>query len=156
MREIFSFYCIDTSALITMWREHYRPQNFPTLWRLMERAIDEGELLAPREVYDELEQKRDDLFEFVKRKQDRLFRHLDDEQIRLTFEIKAKFPQLSDDKKTMPDADPFVVSLARQKGWKVVTSESDRSPVKIPAACTYYGIPYLSPADFIAEREWVI
>ncbi len=156
MKEIFSFYCIDTSAIVTMWREHYRPQNFPTVWRFMGLVIDEGELVAPREVYDELQEGRDGLFEFVRRKQSKFVKDLDEEQIKLMFEIKARFPQLSDDKKTIPDADPFVIALARQKGWRVVTSESDRSPIKIPAACKHYGIPYLSPADFIAEKKWVI
>lgn len=139
-----------------MWRKDYRPQNFPTVWRLMELAIDAGELIAPREVYDELQEGQDDLLEFVKGKQSNLVKDLDEEQIKLMFEIKARFPQLSDDKKIIPDADPFVIALARQKGWKVVTSESDRSPIRIPAACKHYGIPCLSPADFIEEKKWVI
>jgi beta-phosphoglucomutase-like phosphatase (HAD superfamily) len=122
----------------------------------MDLVIDAGELIAPREVYDELHEGQDDLLEFVKARQSKLFKDLDEEQIRLMFEIKARFPKLSDDKKVIPDADPFVIALARQKGWKVVTSESDRSSVRIPAACKHYGIPYLSPADFIAEKNWVI
>jgi hypothetical protein len=154
--ELFQYHCIDTSALISMWREHYRPKNFPSVWRLMEEHIDRGELVAPREVYEELAQGNDDLFEFVKRKQNKLFKELDEEQSRFVFEIKAKFPKLSDYNKAVPDADPFVVALAMQKGWKVVTSESDKSPYKIPAACRFYRIPCLSPADFIQENRWEI
>jgi hypothetical protein len=154
--ELFQYHCIDTSALISMWREHYRPKNFPSVWRLMEQHIDRGELVAPREVYEELAQGNDDLLEFVKRKQNKLFKELDEEQSRFVFEVKAKFPKLSDYNKAVPDADPFVVALAMQKGWKVVTSESDKSPYKIPAACRFYRIPCLSPADFIQENRWEI
>jgi len=154
--ELFQYYCFDTSALISMWREHYRPKNFPSVWKLMEQHIERGELVAPREVYDELEQGKDDLFEFVKRQQKSLFKELDEEQARFVFEVKAKFPKLSDDHKVVPDADPFVVALAMQKGWKVVTSESDKSPHKIPAACRFFRIPCLSPADFIQENRWEI
>ena len=156
MMELFQYHCIDTSALISMWREHYRPKNFPSVWRLMEEHIDRGELVAPREVYEELAQGNDDLFEFVKRKQTRLFKELDEEQSKFVFEVKANFPKLSDYNKAVPDADPFVVALAMQKGWKVVTSESDKSPYKIPAACRFYRIPCLSPADFIQENRWEI
>jgi hypothetical protein len=122
----------------------------------MEQHIDRGELVAPREVYEELAQGNDDLLEFVKRKQNKLFKELDEEQSRFVFEVKAKFPKLSDYNKAVPDADPFVVALAMQKGWKVVTSESDKSPYKIPAACRFYRIPCLSPADFIQENRWEI
>ena len=156
MMELFQYHCIDTSALISMWREHYRPKNFPSVWRLMEQHIDRGELVAPREVYEEPAQGSDDLFEFVKRKQNRLFKELDEEQSKFVFEVKANFPKLSDYNKAVPDADPFVVALAMQKGWKVVTSESDKSPYKIPAACRFYRIPCLSPADFIQENRWEI
>ena len=156
MTELFQFYCIDTSALITMWRQHYRPRNFPSVWRAIEQHIDQGELIAPREVFAELEQGNDDLFTFIKRKHDRFFKDLDTEQVGLVFEIKAKFPKLSDDNKIVPDADPFVVALARQKGWKVVTTESEKSPDKIPAVCRHYGIQHLTPADFIAEKQWKI
>lgn len=156
MMELFQYYCLDTSALISMWREHYRPKNFPSVWRLMEQHIDRGELVAPREVYEELAQGKDDLFEFIKGKQNALFKELDEEQARFVFEVKAKFPRLSDDNKAVPDADPFVVALAMKKGWKVVTSESHRSPFKIPAACRFYGIVCLSPADFIQENQWEI
>lgn len=122
----------------------------------MEQHIDQGELVAPHEVYEELAQGKDDLFEFVKKKQNRLFKDLDIEQARFIFEVKARFPKLSDDNKAVPDADPFVVALAVKKGRKVVTSESQRSPFKIPAACRFYQIPCLSPADFIQENRWEI
>jgi hypothetical protein len=39
-------------------------------------------------------------------------------------DVLQVFPSLIDEKKTTPDADPFVVALALSKGWKVVTSEN--------------------------------
>lgn len=156
MKELFQFYCIDTSALVDMWRENYRPKNFPSVWRLMTQHIEQGELVAPQEVYAELEVGKDDLFQFVRKTKRTMFKDLDEEQVKLTFDIKSRFPKLSDDNKTIPDADPFVVALACQKGWKVVTAESDKSPYKMPAACRHYKIPCLSPADFIAEKNWEI
>ncbi|NLF39783.1 DUF4411 family protein [bacterium] len=159
MTELFAYYCFDTSALVTMWRFMYPPRNFASVWRKMETHINQGELVIPQEVYDELDAGNDDLFEFVKEHAGVMVKHLDDEQVELTFEILARFPGLVDVNRTIPEADPYVIALARQKGWNVVTSEvpsGSAAKPKIPNVCEAYRIPCLSPIQFINEMNWNI
>ena len=46
-------YCIDTSSLINL--KPYRRDIFPTIWKKLENMIKNGELIAPLEVYGEIE-----------------------------------------------------------------------------------------------------
>lgn len=46
-------YCIDTSALIDL-QEYYPPEVFKTLWENMEQIVHSGELIAPQQVFEEL------------------------------------------------------------------------------------------------------
>ena len=141
-----------------MWRVHYRPKNFPSVWQQMSFHVKRKELIAPREVFEELRAGRDDLFDFA-RKHKEMFVELDAEQIALVLEILSVFPKLIDANKTIPDADPYVIALAKKKGWSVVTAENkSNSPKKpkIPNVCQHYGIPCLSLPDFIADMKWKI
>lgn len=99
----------------------------------------------------ELERGGDDIFKWAKRHRD-IF-HPVDEALYADFrEVVDEFPALVDEKEESPDADAFVVSVARllSKGSGslfgppkiVVVTEEVRSRVrkKIPDACTHYGI----------------
>jgi len=159
MTELFAYYCFDTCALVTMWRHMYPPRNFPSVWQQMELHIKGGEIVIPREVYNELQVGNDDLFSFVKKQATIIVKDLDHEQVQLTFEILASFPGLVDINKSIPEADPYVIALARQKGWKIVTCEAfstSAAKPKIPNASAKYKIPCLSPLEFIGEMNWDI
>jgi predicted nucleic acid-binding protein len=153
---MFPGYVIDTNALIDLWRRHYAKDVFPQLWELLEKMIADQELIAPQEVLAELRPQNDELYRWAT-KQD-FFKDLDAEQVGFAKEIVAKFPNLVDPDKTIPDADPFVVALARSKGWKVVSAEK-RSGVgsrpKIPNVCEHYtGMVCLPLLDFFRDRNW--
>lgn len=159
MTELFVYYCFDTSALVTMWRFMYPPGNFASVWGQMQAHIKDGQVVVPKEVYEELRVGNDDLFEFVNEHAETMVKDLDHEQVKLTFEILGRFPRLVDANRVIPEADPYVIALARQKGWKVVTSEVPSGAAarpKIPDVCAAYGIPCLSPIQFINEMDWNI
>jgi hypothetical protein len=58
-------YCIDTCALIDLWRRHYPPDVFPGLWEDIERLVNQGRLIAPREVLEELRGVDDEILEWA-------------------------------------------------------------------------------------------
>lgn len=122
-------YCIDTCALIDLWRRHYPPDVFPGLWEDIERLVNHGLLIAPREVLEELRGVDDELLEWAQRHAD-MFLDPDDDQLREVRAILEDFPDLIDADKETPDADPFLIALAKTWSWTVVTSERPRtSPV---------------------------
>jgi len=151
---LFPTYCIDTSALIDL-KELYPRDIFPPIWRNIETLIAQGRLVAPKEVYQELQRVEDELFKWAKEHK-MMFKNLDDEQIRHVLDITGKFPKLVDEKKPGPQADPFVIALALSRGYIVITSESwgDPNKPKIPDVCNHYGIKCLDLVALYRKEKW--
>lgn len=155
MADLFPGYVIDTNALIDLWRRRYPRDVFPTLWQKLEELAASGELVAPQEVLNELQKQHDELHVWAKRQ--RFFMDLDSEQIQHVKDILKEFPSLIDEKKTVPDADPFVIALAMAKGWKVVSSENPAGTSarkRIPDVCIHYRVKCLTLLDFFRDRKW--
>jgi len=53
MMKLIPGYCIDTSALIDFNRTYPR-DVFPSLWEKMELMVKNGNLIAPKEVLNEI------------------------------------------------------------------------------------------------------
>lgn len=155
MADLFPGYVIDTNALIDLWRRRYPRDVFPTLWQKIEELISSGELVAPQEVLSELQTQHDELHGWAKKQN--CFKDLDADQIRHVKRILKEFPSLIDERKTVPDADPFVIALAQAKDWKVVSSENPAgasSRKRIPDVCLHYGVTCLSLLEFFRDRQW--
>jgi len=76
-----AIYCIDTSGLIDLGRR-YPERVFGALWREIERLINRGRLIAPREVLRELQRGDDEMYTWAK-KHERMAIDLDQEQMSL-------------------------------------------------------------------------
>ena len=147
-------YCIDTSALIDLWRLYPR-DIFAGLWKHIERLVSERNLIAPLEVLKELGQKDDELLGWA-RKNRKMFIDLDPEQQQLVRDMLKKYPALVDSGKSIPDADPFVVALGK-KNYIVVTHEKTGGfggSVKIPDVCAREGIKCFSLHQMFREERW--
>jgi uncharacterized protein YacL len=156
MKLPFEGYCIDTNALVDLWRRLYPIDVFPSLWKNIEELARSGKLIAPREVLKELEQVDDDLLKWVK-KHGRMIVGLETEQLDRVKEILRVFPTLIEPNKTIPDADPFVIALAMTESVVVVTNERMAGPgarPKIPNVCSRYGVKCLNLLDFFREQKW--
>lgn len=158
-------YCIDTSSWIDA-KTIYPISNFPSLWDKLDALVTNKQIISPHEVYDELKQKDDEVFNWLNKKK-QIFRVLDEEQVAVAKEIMTKFPGLIDEQKEIPDADPFVIALAIVEnknlalmGEKcmVVTGEKPGSlnKPKIPDVCISYGIEYLNITALVVHEGWII
>jgi hypothetical protein len=155
-RTLQTVYCIDTSALINIWRVSYPPDVFPGLVRDLEDLIDEGLLLAPSEVLAELKGRDDELLKWA-RAHERMFKDLTSRDMESVRRILRQFPDLVDPNKTTADADPFLIALAMDKGWTVVTSERPRGRSgrpRIPDVCGHFGVRCIGLMDLLRERSW--
>jgi len=147
-------YCIDTSALIDLWRLYPR-DIFPGLWKHLERLVSERNLVAPHEVLKELEQKEDELLGGARNNR-KMFIDLDSEQQQLVRSMLKKYPALVDPGKSIPDADSFVVTLGK-KSYTVVTHEKARGPggsIRIPDVCARENIKCISLHQMFREEQW--
>ena len=150
-------FCIDTCALIDLWRRYYPPDVFPGLWADIERLISQRRLIAPREVLEELRGVDDEILEWARRFK-MMFIALDEGQLREVSTILEESPGLIDTSKTKSDADPFLIALAKTMRWTVVTSELPRTSPggrpKVPDVCKSRGVECISLIEFFRERGW--
>ncbi|MCK4445180.1 MAG: DUF4411 family protein [Thermoplasmata archaeon] len=150
-------FCIDTCALIDLRRSHYPPDVFPGLWADIESLITQGLLIAPKEVFDELKGVDDEILKWARRFKE-MFRESDEDQLQEVAAILVEYPKLIDPNKTTPEADPFLIAMAKLSEWTVVTSERPRTDPnarpKIPDVCKSYDIRCISLVEFFRERGW--
>ncbi len=148
-------YCIDTSALIEL-KMKYPRATFATLWENIEKLIEQGRIIAPRAVFDELgqyEDKNDVLFKWAKRYK-RIFKDRDAAQLQEVHKILSDYPGLVDTDKQTEDADPFIIALAKTEGCSVITQESQVKVNRIPYVCKKYKIKCIPLVEFFAEQKW--
>lgn len=127
----------------------------------------EGRLIAPHEVFVELQKRDDGLAEWAKQMK-AFFVDLDDEQRVVLEEILRRFPALADAQSENAHADPIVVSLAVLKSrqhedpglfqdaptrWIVVTEEIAKGPgsLKIPDVCAALGVDAINILTLMTE-----
>jgi hypothetical protein len=54
-------YSFDTNVYISIWRDHYPPDVFPGIYKVLEELINEGIIKSTYPVQIELERQRDKL-----------------------------------------------------------------------------------------------
>ena len=113
----------DTSVWIEAWWRHYRIGRFPTLWQDLASFIDEGRVISPMEVLKEIEKQEDDLFKWLKQRQ-QVFREVDVRTEDMVREIMKSHPRLVDINRDRSGADPWVIALAVVETAVVVTYEN--------------------------------
>ena len=140
----------DTSVWIEAWWRHYRIGRFPTLWQDLASFIDEGRVISPMEVLKEIEKQEDDLFKWLKQRQ-QVFREVDVRTEDMVREIMKSHPRLVDINRDRSGADPWVIALAVVETAVVVTYENrgKKALPKIPDVCEHYGTGCVSMADFL-------
>lgn len=120
----------------------------------MGKLVRDGLLIAPIEVYREIGREYDgDIQRWTKEHMD-MFIELDDDQIKEVKAIMENFEDLIDSNKTIPDADPFLIGLAKSRGnWTVVTSEKPSTNLrpKIPDVCKALEIPCMDLYNFFIQ-----
>lgn len=146
-------YCVDTSSFIGAWARHYPIDLFPTFWNQLDKLISSGSVISTDLVKQELERRDDDLYKWVKLREN-LFQPLDLEiqsELRI---IMKDFPHMVKAGSYRNAADPFVVALAKARKATVVSEETPGKQPKIPTVCDHYSIPCLSLVSFMRANKF--
>jgi hypothetical protein len=127
----------------------------------MEQAICDGRLVAPHEVLEEIKAYKGTKEEPRRwaKTQSELFIQLTNEQAGIVRDILEGHPDLVDPDKTVADADPFVIALAKTEGGTVVTSENPARPgqrPKIPDVCAANKVPCVSLLEYFRAMGWTL
>lgn len=148
-------YCLDTSSIIDSWCKHYRNRSFPSLWRNLEKAIEDGVLFSPFIVLDELTKRAPtELVEWAK-DHPKLF-HAGTPELQTELKrIINLYPKLIEEQRNRSMADPWVISLAKVSNSSVVSNETHTQKLtKMPDVCSMENIKYLNMADFLEHIGW--
>ena len=149
-------YSIDTSIIITAWRDHYWPDVFPGVWARIEGGIEDGTLVAVQPVKDELIKKDDEIGAWAKRRS-AFFVPLDEDIQAAATDVLASHPALITNGGKRSTVDPFVIALGLARGYPVVSYEKpSNSPAKphIPNVCADKGHPFMSIEDLFRALGW--
>lgn len=143
-------YIVDTCSF-TALRRSYPLDIFPSAWAKIQALIDDKQLASSIEVYKELEQNDDVVFDMVK-KNKHIFLEIDNDIQIETINILSKHPLLIDLKKRKYDADVFVIATAMVNRSSVVSEENPSGGIhrkKIPDVCKEYNIPCIKLLDML-------
>src|SRR5690606_34994640 len=116
-------YSIDTNVLMD-WQARYYPTDiFPSLLVKMDSLINEGRLIAPAIVREELQAiGTNELCDWAKARK-HLFVPTGD-VLQFALNVLTEHPDLADPKAMHDEADPYVIGLAQMRGCVVVTQET--------------------------------
>lgn len=140
-------YVFDTSAFLNGWRYHYPPATFPSVWRLIEEGLNDGRVIAPREVFTELTVKDDDVHEWAKPFVGCFVDPTEAVQGQVgTIQALLPKPGVRD------VADPWVIAEAKVRALTVVTYEGQsfsgtktiKASTKMPGLCQHFSVPCLT------------
>jgi predicted nucleic acid-binding protein len=153
-------YVVDTNVLITLMA--YHPPDKPAyqaIWDEIESLIKQGKIFSTIVVYEEIIRylgKDDRLKKWAKSHKKRFFVSPDKETWQLAQDIIKKFPDLLDKKKLQtgePDADPFLIALAKSSGATIITQEKKDILHKIPMVASHYRVKVIDLYEFLEERK---
>lgn len=145
-------YVVDTSVIIDL--KNYPEDVFEGLRASLEGLIGQGSLVAPREVLEELKPHNDEALKWAKRNGTMFVET--PESIASAKEVIATH-NFIDYTKITPDADPFILGLARLNNSTVITQEKAAKPgcrQKIPDVAGKCGLRCLNFLDFCREQKW--
>jgi hypothetical protein len=153
-------YAVDNDVLITLMR--YHPPDKPAyqaIWGEVEALIKQKDIFSSIVVYDDIMKylgKDDRLKKWAKSHKRRFFISPDKETWKLAQGIIKRFPELLDKKKLQtgePDADPFLIALAKSEGATIITQERKDLPNRIPMVASHYKVKSIDLYEFFEERK---
>lgn len=147
-------FVFDTSAFINGWRYHYPPATFPGVWELIEAALRDGRVIAPREALNELQAKDDDVYGWAKPMAACFVDPGVDVQ-REAGAVQAFFPKPG----IRDKADAWVIAEAKVRGLTVVTYEGRtfggtptvKASTKMPGICDHLQVPCVILPDALGQ-----
>lgn len=150
-------FCLDSNVLIQAWQHYYAPKICPTYWEVINRLGKEDVIFIGQSVYDEIAKTEDDLYEWLKKSDIKVYKQ-DSEVAKQLSKIFAADPShkfLVDNKKGRSLADPWVIAHALVSDASVVTKELNslqgKNKIKIPNVCQNMGVRCINDFELIQE-----
>lgn len=149
-------YVFDSNVFINLQRNQPRDLDvYRPVWDKIGKLMDEGLIISSQEVYEEIANRKDELYDWIKERKKCFIPSEIPIQKRVK-EILSSHSGLVLGGKKNNNADPFVIALAMEKNCVVVTEEKKNgnlSSPKIPDVCEYYKIECINFIEFLRETS---
>ena len=100
--------------------------------------------------------KNDQLKKWAISHKKRFFIPTNSEVFKLAQDVAKDFPDLLNKKKLQtgePDADPFLIALAKSEGATIITQERKDLPNRIPMVALHYRVKSIDLYEFFEKRK---
>lgn len=153
-------YAVDNNVLITLMAFH--PPDKPAyqaIWDEIENLTKQKNIFSTMVVYEEIMKylgKDERLKKWAKSHKKRFFIPTSPEIWQLAQDIIRCFPDLLDKKKLQtgePDADPFLIALAKSEGATIITQERKDLSNRIPMVALHYKVKSIDLYEFFEDRR---
>lgn len=152
------WYVVDTGSLIDLVRRYPRAV-FPGLWKKIDTLVAEGRMLAPWQVYKEIEQKHDTLFTWARGHMD-MFRENTAQIAKFAAALARDYHRMSGRHAGVERADPYVAastcyacSGTQSKKPPLVTGEGARAG-RIFHIARLHGLAHIGLVDMMVKEKW--
>jgi hypothetical protein len=145
-------YWVDANVFIWGAREPYRLPGMQRYWNWFESQVEAGRIISHRQVFDEVtkgEGKKGTelIVKWIKARKDVLVAPSDSRKCQQLVGDMCEFAQaefgLTKTIEFTRGADLWLVANACIDSGVVVTQESEKKPVRIPAICRRFGVRYV-------------
>lgn len=148
-------YCFDASAWIDCWVRWYPQTTFPSLWNNFDELINNGQIVTPAMIADELALKSDGMVAWLKQRDHCI--HDPDERVQIEVrKIMGRFRNFVE-MRGKSGGDPWVVATALVVKGVVVTGERRSGAAdkpRIPNVCDALNLQSMSTIEFICHHGW--
>jgi len=155
---LFQKYCIDACAILDFWEiqnktrpYHVKVKSFRVIWDYISKEIEEGSIILPKIVADEVKLVTDnpELKEWLKKHEKRFCDH--DDSTEELQKIVSKYNIYTKIKGSLADA--VLIAIAKTRGLTVITQEiyvKNQSMVspKIPNVCEEFSVKWMNLPEF--------
>jgi predicted nucleic acid-binding protein len=153
-------YCLDTNVIIEAWNKYYSRDFCPDYWQILNDLGERNIVFIPREVFDEIYSKKDELSKWLSNSSIPV--HSTDDIVTTNtakiFEANPLHMNLVQESKGRSLADPWVIAHAMKNKATVVTKEAkvynsnpNSSKVHIPDVCENMGVKWIDDYQMIKE-----
>ncbi len=145
-------FTFDTCVFIELFRK-YPKDIFVSIWELIERQFLENKIIIIKDVFNELSEVHDDVYEYVKEKKNNIIELTKEIQVNLTGIIN-RFPDWISPFNGRNAADPCLVALGKTFDLKVITQETIKgNKLKIPYVCNILKVRCGNLFDYLRDNK---
>ena len=147
-------YSFDTNVYISIWRDHYPPDVFPGIYKVLKQMINGGIIKSTYPVQVELKRQRDEIYQHFTSFSNLFIEPTKKEQniVEKLVNNNRDFPKWGSGSSKKHLADPFVVALAEAYDLTVVTYETGTNQNSIGRACEILDIEVYKFSEVLREE----